>query len=120
MLSYELEDFLFDAARRICEHLRGTDPELRYVITGHEHRPDTRPVAREDDGRHAYYLNTGTWTPAFAEGKRRLQTLGQEVQFTFVRLVKGRDGYEADLLRWNDDAGRADPQIVPPAEPTRP
>ena len=111
-----LEDFLPEAARRIHEHLREKDPDLRYVIAGHDHQPDTRPIALGADGRHVYYLNAGTWTPTFAEGKRRLQTLGREVQFTFVRLVKCYDGYEADLLRWNDDAGRAEPQIVPPGE----
>jgi hypothetical protein len=112
-----LEGFLPQAARRIHELLREQDPQLRYFIAGHNHKPDTRPIARGPDGRPAYYLNTGTWTPTFAEGKRRLLTLGREVQFTFVRLVQGDDGYEAEVLRWNDDAGRAEPQIVPPAEP---
>jgi hypothetical protein len=81
---------------------------------GHSHQPNVRPVALRADGRHIYYANTGTWTPTFAEGKRRLQTLGREVQFTFLRLVQGARGYEADLLRWNDSAGRAEPQMVPP------
>jgi UDP-2,3-diacylglucosamine pyrophosphatase LpxH len=107
--------FLFEAARRIYAHLQEEDPSLRYYIAGHDHQPDTRIVERREDGRHVYYLNTGSWTPWFAEGEQRLRTLGQEVQFTFARLVKGEGGYEADLLRWNDDAGRADPQIVPAA-----
>jgi hypothetical protein len=107
--------FLSEAAGRIHAHLQGQDPDLRYYIFGHDHRPDARPVERRDDDRHVYYLNTGSWTPWFAEGEQRLRTLGQEVQFTFARLTKGEDGYEADLLRWNDDAGRADPQMVPAA-----
>ena len=107
--------FLSKAAHRIYAHLQGEDPSLRYYIAGHDHHPDTRIVERKEDGRHVYYLNTGSWTPWFAEGEQRLRTLGQEVQFTFARLVKDDGGYEADLLRWNDDAGRADPQIVPAA-----
>jgi hypothetical protein len=108
---------LFDAACRIHDHLRDRDPDLRYYILGHDHEADTRPMERKGDGHHVYYLNTGSWTPCFAEGKRRLQTLGREVQFTFARLVQDEHGYEADLLRWNDDAKRADPQITPPAQP---
>jgi len=107
--------FLSQAAGRIHAHLQGQDPDLRYYIFGHDHRPDARPVEHRDDDRHVYYLNTGSWTPWFAEGEQRLWTLGQEVQFTFARLTEGEDGYEADLLRWNDDAGRADPQMVPAA-----
>jgi hypothetical protein len=111
------ESLLFDAACRIHDHLRDQDPDLRYYILGHDHEADTRPIQRKEDGHHVYYLNTGSWTPYFAEGKRRLQTLGREIQFTFARLVQDEDGYEADLLRWNDDAGRADPQVTPPAHP---
>jgi UDP-2,3-diacylglucosamine pyrophosphatase LpxH len=112
------EYLLFEAARRIHSHLREKDPDLRYYIFGHDHRPDARPVEQRANGRHVYYLNTGSWTPCFAEGPRRLQALGRATQFTFARLVRGEDGYEADLLRWNDDAGRADPQMVPAAQPS--
>jgi len=108
-----LGPFVFEGARRVHAQLREQDPALRYYVAGHDHRPDVRPVERREDGRHVYYVNTGSWTPCFAEGERRLQTLGREVQFTFARLVQGEEGYEADLLRWNDDAGRADPQVVP-------
>ncbi len=113
------ESLLFDAACRIHDHMRDQDPDLRYYILGHDHQADTRPMERKGDGHHVYYLNTGTWTPHFAEGKRRLQTLGREIQFTFARLVQDKSGhgYAADLLRWNDDAGRADPQVTPPAQP---
>ena len=83
-------------------------------FVGHDHRADVQPVERREDGHHIYYLNTGSWTPCFAEGTRRLQTLGQVVQFTFARLVRGERGYEADLLLWNDDAGRVDALIIYP------
>lgn len=65
----------------------------------------------------AYYLNTGSWVPAFVEGRRRLETLGRDVQFTFVRLAQSGGEVEADVWRWNDDAGRADPLIVLLARP---
>jgi hypothetical protein len=103
---------------RVHDHLKAADPDLGFYIVGHDHRPDVQIVERRDDGRHVYYLNTGSWTPWFAHGERRLQTLGQEVQFTFVQLTQGEDGYRADLLRWNDDAGRVERQIVPFAAPT--
>lgn len=112
------ELFLHRAMERIHAHLKKADPDLRFYIVGHDHRPDVQIVERRDDGRHVYYLNTGSWTPWFAQGERRLQTLGQEVQFTFVQLTCGEEGYQADLLRWNDDAGRVQRQIVPFAAPS--
>ena len=111
-----LDDPLFEASARIHRLLRAGDPGLRHIVMGHSHLTDVRPIAMRADGRHIYYLNTGTWTPAFAEGKRRLQTLGREVQFTFLQIVNGPRGYESELLRWDDSAGRADPQMVPPDE----
>jgi len=107
------QPFLFEAARRLHGHLRGEDHDLRFYLFGHTHQPDVRLVERRDDGRHVYYLNTGSWTPYFAAGERRLRRLGEAVQFTFARLRWTGRGYEADLLRWNDDAGRAEEQIVP-------
>jgi len=59
-------------------------------------------------------LNTGCWFVEFAEDARRLQTVGQDVQFTFVRLLSGDGGVQADLLRWNDEAGRVERQMLPP------
>jgi hypothetical protein len=112
------ELFLHRAMERVHDHLKAADPDLCFYIVGHDHRPDVQIVERRDDGRHVYYLNTGSWTPWFAHGERRLQTLGQEVQFTFVQLTQGEDGYRADLLRWNDAAGRVERQIVPFAAPT--
>ena len=112
-----VDDPLFEASTQIHGILRERDPELSYLIMGHNHRTNARPIALRADGRHTYYLNTGTWTPSFAEGLRRLQTLGREVEFTFLRLAKGIRGYEAQLLRWNDNASRADAQTVPPDTP---
>lgn len=106
---------MYRAAQRVHQHLRKVDPDIRFYILGHDHKADVRVVEQRPTHRHVYYLNTGCWFPEFAEGARRLQTLGRDVQFTFVRLVQQEGGVEAELLRWNDDAGRADPQIVPPA-----
>jgi hypothetical protein len=111
------ERFLYHAARRVHSHLGKVDRELRFYVLGHDHRADVGLVERRPAGGHVYYLNTGSWTPWFAEGKRRLQTLGREVEFTFARITRREQGYEADLLRWNDDARRADPQVVPQVQP---
>lgn len=111
------EPLMYWAARRVHSHLKDQDSRLRYYVLGHDHQTDVRIMERRPDRGHVYYLNTGCWFPEFAEGARRLQTLGQDVQFTFVRLVQQEDGAEATLLRWNDDAGRADPQIVPMTRP---
>ncbi|MBN1178128.1 MAG: hypothetical protein JXD18_02885 [Anaerolineae bacterium] len=108
------EPFLCAAAARIHRHLHPHDPHIRFYVFGHDHKPDVRIVEQPEAGGPVYYVNTGSWIPWFAEGKRRLQTLGQEVQFTFARLVEGENGYALDLLRWNDDAGRADRQFTPP------
>ena len=106
------EPFLWKAARRLHARLKGADPDLRFYIFGHDHRPNVQVVERRKNGRHVYYLNTGAWTPVFAEGTRRLRTLGAEVEFTFLRLVEREDGYEADLLRWNDEAGRPEREVL--------
>jgi UDP-2,3-diacylglucosamine pyrophosphatase LpxH len=111
------DDPLSRASQRILDVLRDSDPGLRFIVMGHSHRPDIRPLAKGPGGRHAYFLNTGTWTPSFAEGRRRLQTLGREVEFTFLKIARSGQGYDAELLRWNDTAGRADPQMVPPDTP---
>ncbi|MBN1954898.1 MAG: hypothetical protein JW900_07585 [Anaerolineae bacterium] len=105
--------FLLRAARRIHAHLQAHDPELRFLILGHDHRADVQIVARRKDRRHVYYLNTGCWFPEFAEGTKRLQKLGRDVEFTFVRLVRTDSDAEAELLRWNDEAGRAERYVTP-------
>jgi UDP-2,3-diacylglucosamine pyrophosphatase LpxH len=109
------EPFLYWAARRVHEHVADVDPGLQCYVLGHDHRPDVRIVDRRPGGSHVYYLNTGSWTPWFAERARRLQSLGRDVEFTFVRLVREEERYRSELLRWNDDAGRAEQQLVPPA-----
>jgi len=99
--------FLQEATRRLHRHLREKDPALRFYIFGHDHCPAVELIEEP-----VFYLNCGSWVSWFARGRRRLQTTGRDVAFTFVRLVHGADGPAADLLCWNDDASRADPQIV--------
>lgn len=108
----EGEPFLWRAASRLHVHLKEVDPDLRFYIFGHDHQPNARLVERRGNSRHVYYLNTGTWTPVFAEGTHRLRTLGAGVAFTFLRLTKQGSGYEADLLRWNDEAGRPEQEVL--------
>lgn len=99
--------FLQTATRRLHCHLQEKDPHLRFYIFGHDHCPTVELIEGP-----VFYLNCGSWVSWFARGRRRLQTAGRDVMFTFARLVHGADGPVADLLYWNDDAGRADPQIV--------
>jgi len=113
------DPYLSRAVRRIHAHLATHDPALRFYIMGHTHYTEADLVERRADGNHVYYLNTGCWFVEFAEDARRLQTVGQEVQFTFVRLLSGDGGVQADLLRWNDEAGRVERQMLPPARRTR-
>jgi UDP-2,3-diacylglucosamine pyrophosphatase LpxH len=103
---------MFDGAKQIHTQMKEVDSNLRFYILGHDHRTDVQILERRPDRRHIYYLNTGCWFPEFAEGTRRLQTLGQEVQLTFVRLVRQEGGVQAELLRWNDDAERAERPII--------
>ncbi len=104
--------FLRHAAQRIHQLLKQEDPQLRFYIFGHTHRTDATIVERRPNHEHVTYLNTGCWFAEFAAGARRLQTMGAEVQFTFVRLVQRDTGAEAELLRWNDDAERAERQVL--------
>lgn len=106
------EPGLVEAARRLHRAFRETDPDLLHFVFGHSHLPSVRPIGYGANGQAVLYLNTGTWTPAFSEGRRHLLSLGQPVQFTFLRLTQTVDGYRADLLRWNDDAGRPERQIL--------
>jgi len=113
------EPLMYWAAHRVHRHIAQIDPDLRFYILGHDHTADVRLIERRHDRRHIYYLNTGCWFPEFAEGARRLQTLGREVEFTFVQLRQEEDQREAKLLRWNDDAGRAERPVVPLTRPSK-
>ena len=96
------DPFLFHAAQRVHSHLKQEDDAIHLYVMGHTHRAETCIVERRSNARHAYYMNTGCWFPEFAADTRRLQTLGREVEFTFIRLRQLPDGPQADLMRWND------------------
>jgi UDP-2,3-diacylglucosamine pyrophosphatase LpxH len=97
----------------------------QYYIFGHDHDP-YRMLLNEDDfwAKEYYYLNAGSWLSWFVgESTRRLQTGGGDLDFTFIKIYQqpadasggfqsAKEAYQADLLRWNDTAGRVDYQII--------
>jgi hypothetical protein len=98
----------------------------RYYIFGHDHIP-YRMLLKEGNywtgAKNTYYFNTGSWLSLFSgEDTRRLRTGGGDLEFTFLKIwqptdtIQGstsRSGeYEASLLRWDDEAGRAKDQLV--------
>ena len=111
---------------------KGNSPEFppealpRYYIFGHDHIP-YRILLKEGNywtgAKSTYYFNTGSWLSLFSgEDTRRLRTGGGDLEFTFLKIWQpsvstpdsaSRGGeYEASLLRWDDEAGRAEDQLV--------
>lgn len=94
----------------------------RYYIFGHDHIPSKVFMQEKNDlkgEKSAYYFNTGSWLSWFAgEDLRRLRTGGGDLEFTFLEIYAEkkkngkREEYEAELRRWNDDAERAEEQLV--------
>ena len=79
--------------------------KYRFVTFGHTHDPDTF----EKDGR--WFHNTGTWIPIVETSSAEIR---HDKTYTFLHIGRGADGRLAPgrLLRWNDDAGRADPALL--------
>jgi UDP-2,3-diacylglucosamine pyrophosphatase LpxH len=83
-------------AERIAEIV-----DVPFVSMGHTHGADLRAFQK----RRGFYANTGTWiaTPSawdILKPKAR--------QFTFVRVT----GFDLELLRWDDSAGRWEPVLL--------
>ncbi len=128
------EDYVREAGRATFElfeqRAHQADPNLppfpveelpRYYIFGHDHDPHKKLLKEEHywtDEKATYYLNTGSWLSWFAgQDARRLRSGGKDLEFTFVKIWEQDIGwdeteYRAELLRWNDDAGRAEEQVV--------
>jgi UDP-2,3-diacylglucosamine pyrophosphatase LpxH len=81
------------------------DAKYRYVTFGHTHDPDTF----EDGGR--WFHNTGTWIPIVEASSAKIR---HDRTYTFLHFTRSDDGGLAPgrLLRWNDDAERADPAVL--------
>lgn len=113
-------DFLSRAAEAICELLYDQGEGARYLVFGHNHDacvgllgngshagPDDNVGHHHTGHGHAWYYNTGTWVP-IEEGKERFFRKAPEL--TYLKIVPGAKE-EAQLLHWNDGAGRGD--LVP-------
>jgi hypothetical protein len=89
--------------------IRGRDDEFEVMTMGHTHNPGEYILKK---GQRFY--NTGTWIPVIETSNAAVRN---GFSYTFLHL--DRDGANnlrpanGHLLqRWNDDAGRADPQLL--------
>lgn len=96
---------LHKAARRIDRILRREGLGVPFYVFGHTHQPEQYPLAR---GRvPPRYVNSGTWAPTVLA---EFELLATRESFTFVEITPpaGDLPARAQLMAWNDDAGRAD------------
>jgi len=96
----EPEYFDKEVRRMLCENQK-----LRFIALGHTHNPEQFRVG----GR--CYFNTGTWIPVI---EARSEAVREDKTYTFVHLKLGDAGtlQPAVLMRWNDDACRAEPLVL--------
>jgi UDP-2,3-diacylglucosamine pyrophosphatase LpxH len=100
-------DSLYKFARHRMEVAGGA---YRIMAMGHTHNPGEYPLGA---GRARFY-NTGTWIPVIETSSAEVR---EDRMYTFLYLRRDADGRleVADgglLQRWNDDAGRAEPQLL--------
>jgi UDP-2,3-diacylglucosamine pyrophosphatase LpxH len=98
-------DSLFQFARR---RDRSPGGPFRIMTMGHTHNPGEYFL----DGPNKRFYNTGTWIPVIETSSADVR---EDRMYTFLHLR--RDAYDqlqvangGLLQRWNDDAGRAEPQ----------
>jgi hypothetical protein len=85
----------------------GTD--YRIMTMGHTHNPGEYVFMH-----NRRFYNTGTWIPVIETSTADVR---EDKTYTFLHLVRDKSGKlqpdEGGLLqRWNDDAGRAEPQVL--------
>jgi UDP-2,3-diacylglucosamine pyrophosphatase LpxH len=100
-------DSLYSFARH---RFRVANGKFRIMTMGHTHNPGEYALG---DGRPRFY-NTGTWIPVIETSSAEVR---EDRMYTFLHLRRDSDGLlevaESRLLqRWNDDAGRAEPQLL--------
>ena len=82
--------------------------QYRVMTMGHTHNPDAC-IARTDE---AHFYNSGTWIPVIEIATAEVR---QDKIYTFLHLATDARGSllpHDNLRRWNDDAGRDDPQLI--------
>lgn len=97
-------DTLNAPARRI---MNGTN--YRIATMGHTHNPGEYIFK---DGKRFY--NTGTWVPVIEISSAELR---EDKTYTFLHLIRDKDGklqpaHDGLIQRWNDNAGRAEIQVL--------
>jgi UDP-2,3-diacylglucosamine pyrophosphatase LpxH len=87
--------------------LAGYSRRRAYVCMGHTH---VVAIKRIPEAERSLYLNTGTWTALWPADRPDL--LGQTV-LTYASFERrGKDGYEAELLEWDEHGRRPRPATV--------
>lgn len=80
-------------------------PHVQMVTFGHTHDPEQKnDLARR-------YHNTGTWIPVFETEAANVRL---DRTYTFLHIIMDKDGNvrPLNLLRWNDDASRAEALVL--------
>jgi len=96
---------LDDYARHVCRLSHRVYPVMSM---GHTHNPSAC-----DPGTKAVFFNTGTWIPVIETSTLDVR---EDKMYTFLHLERDSNGglvvVPNHLERWNDDAGRAEPQLL--------
>jgi UDP-2,3-diacylglucosamine pyrophosphatase LpxH len=100
-------DSLFSFARH---RLDVDKTKFRIMTMGHTHNPGEYSL----DYGQTHFYNTGTWIPVIETSSAEVR---EDRMYTFLHLRRDHNGLlqlpEKGLLqRWNDDAGRAEPQLL--------
>lgn len=76
---------------------------VRYVVFGHTHDADIRDISESSESKRSEYVNSGTWTKAFAANYEEA-LLKSENEFVYVniRYHETKKDVKMELLRWND------------------
>ena len=81
------------------------------MTMGHTHNPGEYIFNINNDNKRFY--NTGTWIPVIENSTADIR---EDKTYTFLQLVRDEKANlqiaNNGLQRWNDDAGRAEPQIL--------
>lgn len=85
-----------------------TGSRYQLICMGHTHNPGSYP-----NGSAGLFYNTGTWIPVIETSTAEVR---EDRTFTFLHLVHNAAGgfkpVDDQLQRWNDDAGRPEPQLL--------
>lgn len=99
-------DSLYTFAVRRRRH---PDSDFPLMTMGHTHNPGAYEM--QHGGK---FYNTGTWIPVIETSSAEVR---EDRMYTFLHLERDEDGLlqpaaDGALQRWNDDAGRGEPQLL--------